>query len=291
MVERLRGARPLLGLPAHRVGERLEPFDLVRLPGRELGPPLGIAFARGEILRIGTAVLDEHALVDVQHARDRLVEQLEVVTDHEEAAAEGAQELHEPLLGVDVEVVRGLVEEQEVAAGEEDARELHAPALAARQRGDGQVEPVGAEAEAGRDPPDLRIGRVAAGVAEGILGVAVGADVAGRCVVGHAAVQLVEAAAGGVEAASRQHVRECGPVEAGTLGRRVLREVPDLARARDHTVRGGRLAREHLQERCLPHAVAAHQADLVAGAQRERGAGQRVPATHFDGEIAHLEHR
>ena len=119
------------------------------------------------------AVLDELALVDVQHARDRLVEQLEVVTDHEEPAAERPQELHEPLLGVDVEVVRGLVEQEEVAPREQDPRELDSPALTARERGDRKVEPVGAEAEPGGDAPNLGVGRVAAGVPERVFGVAV----------------------------------------------------------------------------------------------------------------------
>ena len=45
------------------------------------------AFARDEVLRVRAAVLDELALVEVQHARDRLVEQLEVVADHEQRAA------------------------------------------------------------------------------------------------------------------------------------------------------------------------------------------------------------
>ena len=41
----------------------------------------------------------------------------------------------------------------------------------------------------------------------------------------------------------------------------------------------------------LPDTVAADETDLVAGAQREGRVGQRVPATHLDREIAHLEHR
>ena len=291
VVERLGGARPLLGLAAHRVGERAAAGR-----SRWSGAPRAWCGARAsawrgdEVLRVRAAVLDELALVDVQHARDRLVEQLEVVADHEQRAAVRPQELHEPLLGVDVEVVGRLVEQQQVAAREQDARELDPPALAAGERGDRQVEPVGAEPEAGRDAPDLGVGGVAARVAERVLGVAVRAHVARRRVVGHALVQLVEPAARGVEPARRQHVRERGAVDAGAARRRVLREVPDRAGARDDARRGGRLADEHLQQRRLADAVATDEADLVAGAQREGRAGQRVPATHFHGEIAHLEH-
>ncbi len=87
--------------------------------------------------------------VEVEHARDRLVEQFEVVADHQQRAAVGAQEPHQPGLGVDVEVVRRLVEQQHVGAGEQDAGELDPPALAAREHPERQVEAVGAEAEAG----------------------------------------------------------------------------------------------------------------------------------------------
>ena len=291
MIERLRRARPFLGLTAHRVGERAEAIDLARLARRELGAALRIAFAGDEVLRVRAAVLDELALVDVQHARDRLVEQLEVVTDHEEPTAERPQELHEPLLGVDVEVVRRLVEQEEVAAGEQDPGELHPPPLSPRQRGDRQVETIRPETEPGRDAANLRVGRVATGVAVPILGIAVRPNIARRCVVGHPPVELVETAAGRIESAGRQHVRERSAVEPGTPRRGVLRQISDRTRSGDHTVRGGRVTGQNLQERGLADAVAADETDLVSGAQRERCAGQRVPATNFHREIAYLEHR
>ena len=42
--------------------------------------------------------------------------------------------VHQPGLGVDVEVVRRLVEQQQVVAGEQDARELDAPPFATGER-------------------------------------------------------------------------------------------------------------------------------------------------------------
>ena len=68
--------------------------------------------------------------IEVEHAGDRLVEQVEVVADHQQRAAVGAQELQQPRLGVDVEVVGRLVEQQHVGAGEEDAGQLDAAPLA-----------------------------------------------------------------------------------------------------------------------------------------------------------------
>ena len=85
------------------------------------------------VLGVGALVLDELGLVEVQHPGDGLVEQVEVVADHQQGAAVGAQEAHQPVLGVAVEVVGGLVEQEDVAAGEEDAGQLHPAPLASRQ--------------------------------------------------------------------------------------------------------------------------------------------------------------
>ena len=183
VVEGLRGARPLRGRVPHRVGERPQPADLGLLARRELGAPFLVGLARDEVLRVRAAVLDELALVEVQHARDRLVEQREVVADDEQRAAERAQERHQPRLGVDVEVVRRLVEQQEVAAREQDARELDAPALTTGERADREVEAVAGEPEARADAPHFGFGRVAARGAERVLGVAEGAHVARRRIV------------------------------------------------------------------------------------------------------------
>ena len=71
------------------------------------------------------------------------------MADDEQRAAIVAEELHEPGAGVDVEVVRRLVEQQHVAAGEQDAAELDPAALTARQDGKGEVDAVTLDAEAG----------------------------------------------------------------------------------------------------------------------------------------------
>ena len=89
-------------------------------------------------------------LVEVQDPGDGLVEQVEVVADDEQGAPVGPQEAHQPVLGVAVEVVGRLVEEQHVAAGEQDAGQLDPAALAAGQHPEGQVDAVGAQARARR---------------------------------------------------------------------------------------------------------------------------------------------
>ena len=97
--------------------------------------------------------------VEVEHAGDRLVEQLEVVADDEQRAAVAAQEAHQPLLGVDVEVVRRLVEAQHVAAGEQDAGQLDAPPLAAGQHADREVDAARDRCRARRRAPGPRCRR------------------------------------------------------------------------------------------------------------------------------------
>ena len=106
----------------------------------------------------------------MQDARDPLVEQLEVVAHHQQRAPIRAQEADEPCLRVGVEVVRGLVEEQELAPGEQDSGELDPPALTTGKRSERQVETVVGQAEAAHDLASIGLRDVPAGVAEGFFG-------------------------------------------------------------------------------------------------------------------------
>ena len=96
--------------------------------------------ARVEVLGVRALVLDERAgallrlAVDVHDTRDRFVEEVEVVAHDEQRAAVRPQELEQPGAGVGVEVVGGLVEQEQVAAAEEDAHQLDAAPLTAGER-------------------------------------------------------------------------------------------------------------------------------------------------------------
>ena len=113
----------------------------------DLGQPDLVALAGRLVLRVGALVVGDLAdvglagAVEVQDPGDRLVEQLEVVADDDQGAAVGAEEVEQPVAGVVVEVVRRLVEHEQLAAGEQDAGQLDPPALAARQHGDRHVRP------------------------------------------------------------------------------------------------------------------------------------------------------
>ncbi len=145
------------------------------------------------------------------------------MTDDEQRAAVRAQERREPRLGVDVEVVGRLVEQHEIAAREQNARQFGAAALATRQRGDRQVETIGRQAEAGDDAPHFRLRRVTTRRRERFFRVAVRLDVARRRIGIDLGAQIFESLRRDVEAAARQHVRERGPVDARAARGRILR--------------------------------------------------------------------
>ena len=206
LVEGLGHPGPLGRLVAHRRGQRRQALDLGRLVLGHLGLA-GLVLGPGvDVLGVGPLVLDQHALVEVQDTGDRLVQQLDVVADDEQGAPVGPQETHEPGLGVAVEVVGRLVEEQDVAAGKKDAGQLEAPALAAREHADGQVEAVAGQPQPGDELADLGLARVPTGGREALLGPRVTVDGPLGRVVLHGRPELLEADRGLVQAPARQDV-------------------------------------------------------------------------------------
>ena len=237
------------GLGAEAVDERLEAVDLLGLALRRLGQPDLVLGAGVEVLGVGALVLLDGAdagvvvALEVQDAGDGLVEQVEVVADHEQRAPVGAHEAEQPLLGVAVEVVGGLVEEQEVAAGEQDPGDLHPAPLAARQRTDRQVEAVALEPEAGGDPAHLALGRVAAVDPELLLRPGEAGDRPLRRVLLHLDPQLLDPDHGLVEPAAGEDVADGGGGVVDAVEPGVLREVAEPAGAVDDARRTGRRRR------------------------------------------------
>ena len=88
-------------------------------------------------------------------AGDGRVEQLEVVADDHERASVPGEELHEPLLRVDIQVVGGLIEQQDLRAREQDPGEFESSPLASRQGGHRQIQTIVGQSEARGYPPCL----------------------------------------------------------------------------------------------------------------------------------------
>ena len=231
--------------------------------------------------------------VEVEHPGDRLVEQLEVVADHEQRAAVGAHEVEQPRLGVDVEVVRRLVE---AAARRCPAKRMRASST--RRRSPPTSTPIGSSMRSARRPrpaamrPRLALGGVAAGRGE---------LAPRRCCSGptlrssglflHRDAQLLDAD----QLARRCRARTSTWVTA-------VRPSSDAGDARDPgagsrsrpCARSDRrrlgLAAEHLEQAGLAGAVAADEADLVAGHDGERRVVDDEPTTHLHRESLHLQH-
>ena len=79
---------------------------------------------------------DAAAAVELEDPAGDVVEEVAVVGDGDHGALVVGEEALEPVDGLGVEVVRRLVEEQQVGRGEEQAAERDAAALAAGERGD-----------------------------------------------------------------------------------------------------------------------------------------------------------
>ena len=100
--------------------------------------------------------------VEVEDAVHRLPHQLDVVTDNDHAAPVALQELAQPHDAVCIEVVRRLVENHGVGIAEQNARELDAPSLTAREGAERLIEHAVGQAEVVRDRCRLGFGGVPA---------------------------------------------------------------------------------------------------------------------------------
>jgi hypothetical protein len=144
------------------------------------------------------------------------------MADHEQRALVGTQMLEQPVARVGIEMVRGLVEQQQVAAGEQDARKFQPASFTTRERAHGEVEAGIVEADARHDSPRLGLGGVAAQALELLLGLAEGADGRVGAVLLHRDGELREAVGGHVEIATGQHTRQAVRVRRGLVGTGIL---------------------------------------------------------------------
>ena len=194
----------------------------------------------------------------------------------DDGGVEGGQSVLEPLEGGDVEVVRGLVEQQEIRVAGEGARQRAASELAAAECAEGAVEVGVLEAEAAHRGHRLLAPVVAAGVLEPRL--RAGVPVEGGVValaLRHLGLELLELAFEGEQvAAALEDVLAQAEVQ---LSRRPLIMQRDARGLGEHElaeVHGG-LAREHAEQRGLAAAVAAGQRKPVPLLELERDAAEQ----------------
>ena len=269
---RLRG-RGLAGLGAHLVG----------LVGERLGLGLGVGPLALAALLVGLALgqvgLPAHVVdvdlaavgVEVQHLVDGRLEQGVVVADHDQPALVRLEELAQPDDRVGVEVVGGLVEQQRLGAGEQDPGQLDAAALATGEGLQllGEDPLLDAEAAGDRSRPRTRRRtrrRRAARRRRARSGASPARATSASSLPISASASRSRRTTSSRPRAERIRSRAStsGSPMRGSCG-----QVADLAGRLHRAGRGQRLAGEDLGEGGLAGAVAADQADLVAGGDPE----------------------
>ena len=163
-VERLEAALRLarlarLGAEALDEARHVRDLALLLLEHRLLhGEPRGaLRLERGVV----AGVEREHAALEVGDVRDAAVEEVAVVRDQQQRAAVAREPALEPDHGVEVEVVGGFVEQQQVGPAHQRLRQVQAHAPAAREIGDGSFEVRRLEAEPREQRGCARPGAVA----------------------------------------------------------------------------------------------------------------------------------
>ncbi len=231
------------------------------------------AFALVEIVVAGVG--DDLARIDLGDFGDDAVHELAIVRGHQQRAGVALEELLQPDDGFDVEVVGGLVHQQNIGTAEQDARQRDAHLPAAGERADIAIDLVVLEAEPVQHFARLRLQRVAAEMLVLLLHFAEtfedAVHVAGLLGIFHGVlqalefvVQIADAAAAGdgfVEHRTARHLFH------------VLAKVADGELPGDRNVALVRhfLAHDHAEKRGFAGAVRPDQADLLARIELERG--------------------
>ncbi len=267
------------GLRAKTVDERLQVRNLALL--FRIGRLLQCELLRAHQLelRVVARVRDELAVVDVHDAVDHAVEEIAVVRDEEQRAGIPAEPVFEPQHGIEVEVVRGLVEQQEIRARLQRLREVQAHAPAAGEARNRVGVPRFLEAEAREERCRTRTRAVAADdlVTVMQLGKRCAVRVRGRKA-GFDLAQLGVAV---------EHELDCAAVD----GRRFLRDVRDGPRRGqvDASGIGEELVAYRREQARLAAAVRADEADLVARVHGQARAFEQPPSGR--GSIVRFEMR
>ena len=279
------------GLVAELLDKLLGLFDhpLLILVGRHLlRPALG---AQDDVFRIGDLVIGDLPQRQFDRAVRDVVQKGPVVRNQQHRAVVVFQILLQPLDRLDVEVVRGLVEQKDRGTPQQQFRQLDAHAPAARElaRGASEIRPF--EPEAQESLLDIRVAGLAAEDVIMVLRVVQPVQelfVGGALVVG----ALGDLARQGLDLGFEpQHLLEgFGGLlheRRGVGHAHRLRQVADRAVAVERHGARGRLlfARDDAQQRGFAGAVAAHEADAVLGIDQERNIVEEGPAPVTDGEI------
>ena len=212
------------------------------------------------------------------------------MADDQQGAAVGPQETHEPVLGVAVEMVGRLVEEEHVAPGKQDAGQLDPAPFAPGKDPERTIDAIGAQAESGHDLANFGLGGVTALRREGVFSPGEAGDGSFGGLLLHGDPQLLQLGGSLVQAPPRQDMGQAGS-GAGVPGApRILTEEADPPPHGHGAGCGRHLSAEHLEQAGLARSVAPDETYFVTGAHQERRLLQREAPSYFHAQLAGLEH-
>ncbi|MCY1514172.1 hypothetical protein D9M68_487010 [compost metagenome] len=215
--------------------------------------------------RIVARITLELAFVDVDDDVHYAIQEIAVVGDHDERARIALEPVFEPDNGIEVQVIGGLVQQQQVGRAHQRLRQVQAHPPSAGKAGQRQVHLRLREAQAGQQLFGARVHGVGVGIGE--RGVDVGHAQAVLCAFGFG----LQRRQFGFQPAQRD-VAVDGVLDRGTVQRRgFLRNVGHAPVGREVQVALVRVQRtaQQPEQAGFAGAVGADQADLVAGVQKQ----------------------
>ncbi len=266
-----------LGFEAVDKGLHMLARGFLLLGERGIERALGAARRNERVVAAG--IERELAVFEMQDEFGRGVQKIAVMADDQHRAAIAPQEILQPQHAFQIEIVGGLVQQQQIGAGEQDRRQRHAHAPAAGKLGTGAQLFFGGKSETRQNRGGARRRGIGVDVVEP------GVDIAQRMRFGFGLggqQQLVAFAIG------RQHRIE----QAVGAARCFLRHRADLPLARPgHVAAVGReLTQDHLQQRGFARAVPADQADAAACGQIGGRAADDLAARDADSDVVEAQH-
>ena len=254
--------------------------DLALLGGALGAHLLEVVLALLEVGAVVAGIGGDAPVLEGGDVVDAGVHEGAVVADDQHGALVGGDEAAEPLDALEVEVVGGLVEQQQVGSAQEQLGERDAHLPAARELGAGAVEVLGREAEAREDLARVALQLVASQVLEPVLDAPVfGEQRLERGVVpvglGDLERQLLGPVAQALDLDGRIHDLADDRGVGGELG--LLLEVADVhvLRVGDRAGIGGVDAHDDLQHGGLARAVRPDERIALARVDLERRAGKQ----------------
>ena len=284
-LQRLHAALRLLGLGRlglEAVDELLQVGDLLLLLG--IGRLLQRELLRAQLLEgaVVAAVARQLLVLDVQGDARHRIQKLAVVADHDQRAGVALQPAFQPHQRVQVQVVGGFIQQQQIAGGHQRARQLQAHAPAAREAVHRLLQLIDLEAQ----PQDQRLGARARIVRAGVVQVAVcvrDGDAVARLLCFRELLAQVHQA---LIARKHEFGRRLGGL------RHVLRHLRDAPGGRHGEVAAVLVQRavEQREQRRLARAIAPHQRGFLAGVDGDAGAVEQHLGATAEGEVLKLNH-